>query len=116
MTALSPILLLRKSIRFWKLTEMSFNPGDLVAHKTRVLNIDTFGGSTFYSLEQRETNFLELSEGISYWIPIEEVTLLRSTFEDTKELIRYWVQIRDYIELREELSDQLDALAKKLGY
>lgn len=95
---------------------MTFNPGDLVAHKTRVLNIDTFGGSTFYSLEQRETNFLELSEGISYWIPIEEVTLLRSTFEDAKELIRTWVRLRYDMEIRGELPDQLDALAKKLGY
>ena len=41
---------------------------------------------------------------------------IQSVFEDAKELIRYWVQMRDYIELREELSDQLDALAKKLGY
>lgn len=95
---------------------MTFNHGDTVSRKTRVLHVDTFGGSTFYSLEQRETNFLELSEGISYWLPIEEVTLLRSTFEDAKELVRYWVSIRYDMELRGELSDQLDALAKNLGY
>lgn len=96
---------------------MGFNPNDTVARKTRVLHVDTIDGiNYYYSLEQEETDFLEPSEEVSYWIPIEEAALLRSTFEDAKELARYWVRIRYDLELRGELSDQLDALAKKLGY
>jgi hypothetical protein len=85
---------------------MSFNPqlGDTVSRRYVITEM---GAEPVDQLSEKE---------ISYWIPIEEATLLRSTFEDTKELIRTWVCMRDQIELRGEIPAKLDALAKKLGY
>jgi hypothetical protein len=56
---------------------MTINPGDTVARKTRVLYVDTIDGINYYSLEQEETDFLEPSEDVSYWIPTGEVESIK---------------------------------------
>lgn len=96
---------------------MSFNPqlGEAVAHKRKVLFKEETPNGLLIQLYSNDCEYPEDDE-VSYWIPIEEATLLRSTFEDAKELIRTWVRLRYDMEIRGELPDQLDALAKKLGY
>ena len=99
---------------------MTFNHGDLVARKETVgvqINDQNYPANSIV-FEGHDYGYCDFAppKDVSYWIPIEEATLLRSTFEDTKELIRTWVRLRYDMEIRGELPDQLDALAKKLGY